>query len=63
MGIIRAQITVGHEDEDGAGSTKRTFGRTIKSVLTKSTKDHFCGSQAMAGTPYYLPVVQKWTIY
>eukprot|EP00975_Prorocentrum_lima_P063025 12889026-Prorocentrum_lima.AAC.1 len=63
MGIIRAHITVGHDDEGGADSVKRAFGRTFKSVLAKATYAHFCGPHAVAGTPYYLPVVQKWTLH
>eukprot|EP00975_Prorocentrum_lima_P071220 12936482-Prorocentrum_lima.AAC.1 len=41
MGVIRAQITVGHDEEEGAGSPKRAFGRTFKSVLSKDSDQHF----------------------
>eukprot|EP00975_Prorocentrum_lima_P034566 7265523-Prorocentrum_lima.AAC.1 len=59
MGVIRALVIVGRDDEEGAGSCRRAFGRTLKQVPSKDTYEHFNSRQTLCGTPYYLPVVQK----
>eukprot|EP00975_Prorocentrum_lima_P070527 12932496-Prorocentrum_lima.AAC.1 len=38
MGIISAQVTVGHDDKDGSGSSRRAFGeKNLKTVINTST--------------------------
>eukprot|EP00975_Prorocentrum_lima_P019237 4049042-Prorocentrum_lima.AAC.1 len=32
-------------------------------MFTKDIEEHVSAPQALSGTPYYFPVVQKWLIY
>eukprot|EP00975_Prorocentrum_lima_P066354 12908727-Prorocentrum_lima.AAC.1 len=56
-------MTVGHDDEEGTGCSRRACGRTLKLVLTKDTEEQLSGPQALGATPFYLPGIQKWLIY
>eukprot|EP00975_Prorocentrum_lima_P063331 12890876-Prorocentrum_lima.AAC.1 len=48
IGILRAQMTAGHEDQEGEGCFRKEFGRTLRSVLARESQEQFtCPQQSL----------------